>query len=110
MLGAAGSWYLIANGQPVTDIANGGYYDFVVNPGKVEFKTTSDVSLINYPLSLASHLSGEYPICILQAEPNNTYYFKFEIGDKMGPVSKDEAIRAMTGMHRFDDPSPPQKQ
>jgi hypothetical protein len=104
MLGAAGSWEFYENDQYITKITNGGYYDFVVDPGHIQFAVLSGYGPMVMDVALISHLMGKSPLLTLEANADETYYFKFEIGSKMSPVTKEEAVHDMIGKHRFNDP------
>ena len=101
-LGAGGAWELYAHDRYVTKITNDGYYDFVVDPGQVKFESLSVFT--GTIITLLSRMSGKTRQYDLEAKPDQTYFFKFEIGDKMAPVTREEAIQDMAGKSRFDGP------
>lgn len=105
VVGSGTSWDLYANRHYVTRITNGGYYDFEVDPGQIELGVTSAVQPFGLVYSVLTNLSeGLQQLYTLRAEAGRTYYFRFEVGNKMIPVPKEEAVEAMVGMNRFEDP------
>ena len=105
-LGGGNTWDLYANGRNITNIANGGYYDFVADPGRIEFGALIGADAVMLVPKLLMRGAGPQPVCSVQAEPDHTYYFKFEIGAKMSQVTRDQAVRAMAGTRRFADAKP----
>jgi hypothetical protein len=102
--GSGTSWELFSNGRYVTRITNGGYYDFEVDPGQIELGVMAAVQPFGFVYSILTNLEGLQRLNTFRAEAGRPYYFKFEVGNKITSVTKDEALEAMTGMNRFDDP------
>lgn len=106
VLGAARAWDLYANNRYITKIENGGYYDFVVDPGHIVFAAEAAVGA---PIGVVDTLleraiEGKVAAAVLEAKADQTYYFKSSINDFLIPVTREEAIHAMIGKHRFDGP------
>lgn len=109
ILGNAGSFELFANGHLVTDVTNGGYYDFIVEPGPVELRTRGDLRAVNLVgNALERYVAGATPVITFQAAPDQVYYFKFKVGGGVAQERRDEAVKGMTDLQRFDDPKPGQ--
>ena len=97
---------LYANDHLVSRMTNGGYFDIEVDPGQVALR----VHEVVIPIQIVTHIINNVsldarPLYTLQAKAGQTYYvkFKLDIPDfTMTPVSKDEAVTAMSGMKRFD--------
>lgn len=111
IVGAANAWRLFANNNYVTRITNSGYYDFLIDPGHVDFGILGDNHFIGVGDTLIKNAilhSKPDQIAHLDAASGQTYFFKFEIGNFSGnrlrEVPKDEALKTMMGMHRFRGP------
>ena len=102
--GAGNSLDLFANGRAITRITNGGYYDFTVAPGKVDLGVLTALRPIAILTAIADNVGGPRHLQTIQAEAGHTYYFRYEpgFGEKLVPVAKDEAVKAMAGMSRFE--------
>jgi len=104
IFGAGNALDLFANGQPITRITNGGYYDFAVAPGKVELGVLTALRPIAILTALVDNAGGVRHLYTLHAEAGHTYYLRYEPGfgsEKLIPVAKEEAVKAMAGMSRF---------
>jgi hypothetical protein len=105
--GSANTFHVFANGHEIAGIGNGGYYDYLADPGHIEFTWLVNSGGINMLQDLFANSGGPHELCTLDAEAGNVYYFRFELAPpKMRQVFKDDAVKAMTGMRRFDDAKP----
>jgi hypothetical protein len=87
-------------------MTNGGYFDFEADPGQVALR----VHEVVIPIAILTHVLNNlsldsHPLYTAHAQAGQTYYVKFKLSIPdftMTPVSKDEAVAAMSGMSRFD--------
>jgi len=103
--GSVNVFRIFANGKEITRVGNGGYYDYTVDPSHIDFTWLVIQDGLAYVISNPlTNSGGPFALCSLDAEAGNVYYLRFELGPpQMRQVFKEDAVKAMTGMHRFAD-------
>jgi hypothetical protein len=98
---------LFSNGQEIARVGHKGYFDLVADPGQIKFSELEVVELMGIIPKLIDNSGGPRQLCTLQAEPDHEYYLRLNIWTVgLDEVSKSDAVKALTGMHRFEEVKP----
>jgi len=107
-----GSYELVQlNGEELTTVTNGGWFDTNVDPGKLSIATKPRVQFIGLGSLIMKNWYDYEPVLVLETTPNQIYFVRFESpGVFSGKqrfdtvlVEESEARKELEGKKRFGE-------
>lgn len=98
--GSANVYHLVANGQHIAEVSNGGYCVYRAEPGNVSFSTELRPGVGTI---LPALLMKEQELITVPAEAGETYYVRFDVmGPSMELVPPAEGAAEIADLREFD--------
>ncbi len=104
-VGNGGYYKLYMNEKFVTGIGNGGYFEQNIMPGKYDFAIESESRMFSIAAAIGNSMDIIEHQFTLNAEPDKTYYYRWNVTDwdhRFEEVEEKIALEEMRGLKMFE--------